>query len=278
MILDDVANGARFIIKGASALDPEIFRHRDLHALHVGPVPEDFGDRVRKAKIQQVLDRPFPEIMIDPEDRVLRKYPVQQAVQLPGAREVRAERLLDDDTPPARRVLLLCEPGAPESRDRVRSAIRNSGFPFPPGRVTVSLTPSDLRKVGAAFDLPIALGILAAAGVLPTREPRPFTVIGGLSLDGHVPPMAGLLPGRAALQPRLTAIGLQAVELPEGTLRGHTFHHAQADITATPLAHATNPNGAPSREAVYRDQRMTASFVHFYFPSQPDAAMGLFLP
>jgi magnesium chelatase family protein len=60
--------------------------------------------------------------------------------------------------------------------------------------VTVSLTPSDLRKVGAAFDLPIALGILAAAGVLPTREPRPFTVIGGLSLDGHVPPMAGLLP------------------------------------------------------------------------------------
>jgi len=68
------------------------------------------------------------------------------------------------------------------------------------------------------------------------------------------------------------------VDLPEGALRGHTFHYAQADIAATALAHATNPNGAPSREAVYRDRRMTASFVHFYFPSQPDAAMRLFLP
>ena len=90
--------------------------------------------------------------------------------------------------------------------------------------------------------------------------------------------MAGLLPGRAAIQPRLTAIGLQGVDLPEGTLRGHTFHHAHADIAATPLATAFNPNGAPGREAVYRDRRMTASFVHFYFPSQPEAAMQLFLP
>ncbi|HEV8695710.1 MAG TPA: cobyrinate a,c-diamide synthase [Lysobacter sp.] len=90
--------------------------------------------------------------------------------------------------------------------------------------------------------------------------------------------MAGLLPGRAVMQPRLVAIGLQAVDLPEGTLRGHTFHHAHADIAATPLATAVNPNGAPSREAVYRDRRLTASFVHFYFPSQPDAAMRLFLP
>lgn len=96
--------------------------------------------------------------------------------------------------------------------------------------------------------------------------------------EGHAYPMAGLLSGRAAMQPRLAALGLQAVELPEGTLRGHTFHHAQADIAATPLATATNPNGAPSREAVYRDRRLTASFVHFYFPSQPDAAMRLFLP
>src|SRR5262252_7909379 len=81
-----------------------------------------------------------------------------------------------------------------ESRDRVRTAIRNSGFPFPPERVTVSLAPADLRKVGAAFDLPIALGILAASGVLPYREGLPMVVVGGLSLDGTVPPMHGLLP------------------------------------------------------------------------------------
>ena len=96
--------------------------------------------------------------------------------------------------------------------------------------------------------------------------------------DGLATPMAGLLPGEAAVGPQLAAIGLQAVDLPEGTLRGHTFHHARARIDAPALATARNPNGAPSREAVYRNARMTASFVHFYFPSQPEAAMALFLP
>ena len=84
-----------------------------------------------------------------------------------------------------------------ESRDRVKTAIRNAGFPFPPTRVTVSLAPADLRKVGAAFDLPIALGILAASGVLPHRASRNedrFIAVGGVSLDGGVPPMRGLLP------------------------------------------------------------------------------------
>lgn len=81
-----------------------------------------------------------------------------------------------------------------ESRDRVRSAIRNSGFPFPAGRVTVSLAPADVRKVGAAFDLPIALGILAASGMLPQRDGRQMTVVGGLSLDGGIPSMRGILP------------------------------------------------------------------------------------
>ena len=57
-----------------------------------------------------------------------------------------------------------------ESRDRVRSAIRNSGFEFPPHRITVNLAPADVRKAGAAFDLPIALGILAASGVVERRH------------------------------------------------------------------------------------------------------------
>jgi magnesium chelatase family protein len=81
-----------------------------------------------------------------------------------------------------------------ESRDRVRTAIRNCGFPFPAERITVSLAPADIRKVGAAFDLPIALGVLAASGVLPHRDQTPLTVVGGLALDGTVPPMRGLLP------------------------------------------------------------------------------------
>ncbi len=93
---------------------------------------------------------------------------------------------------------------------------------------------------------------------------------------GHCASMAGLVPGRARMQARLAGLGLQALALPEGELRGHTFHHAQAGIAATPWLHARNPDGGPSREAVYRQQRLTASFVHWYFPSNPAAALGLF--
>ncbi|KQX97451.1 cobyrinic acid a,c-diamide synthase [Rhodanobacter sp. Root480] len=96
--------------------------------------------------------------------------------------------------------------------------------------------------------------------------------------EGHASPMAGLLRGDAAMQTRLCGLGLQGVELPEGTLRGHAFHYARAEIPVEPLALAINPNKGPSREAVYRRQRMTASFVHFYFPSNPAAAIGLFQP
>ncbi|WP_430391286.1 cobyrinate a,c-diamide synthase [Dyella sp. 20L07] len=96
--------------------------------------------------------------------------------------------------------------------------------------------------------------------------------------EGHVFPMAGLLGGSAQMQTRLGGLGMQSVALPEGVLRGHTFHYAKAELSIDPLAHANNPDGGPSREAVYRRQRMTASFVHFYFPSHPEAALRLFLP
>src|SRR5262245_56516463 len=67
-----------------------------------------------------------------------------------------------------------------ESRDRVRSAIRNSGFEFPPHRITVNLAPADVRKAGSAFDLPIALGILAAQGSVERRAIRDVVVLGEL--------------------------------------------------------------------------------------------------
>ena len=85
-----------------------------------------------------------------------------------------------------------------ESRDRVRSAIRNSGFEFPPHRITVNLAPADVRKAGAAFDLPIALGILAASGVLERREIPDLVLLGELSLDGSIQPTRGVLPIAAA--------------------------------------------------------------------------------
>lgn len=96
--------------------------------------------------------------------------------------------------------------------------------------------------------------------------------------DGSTLPMAGLLRGHAAMQPRLGGLGMQSVSLPEGTLRGHTFHYAQATIDESPLVMAINPDKGPSREGVYRRQRMTASFMHSYFPSSPEAATALFLP
>jgi magnesium chelatase family protein len=85
-----------------------------------------------------------------------------------------------------------------ESRDRVRSAIRNSGFEFPPHRVTVNLAPADIRKAGSAFDLPIALGVLAAGGQIARRDIVDILLLGELSLDGGIQPARGVLPIAAA--------------------------------------------------------------------------------
>ena len=85
-----------------------------------------------------------------------------------------------------------------ESRDRVRSAIRNSGFEFPPHRITVNLAPADVRKAGASFDLPIALGILAASGVVERRLIADLVIVGELSLDGSIHATRGVLPIAAA--------------------------------------------------------------------------------
>src|SRR5207302_3345136 len=78
-----------------------------------------------------------------------------------------------------------------ESRERVRTAIRNAGFAFPADRITVSLPPPDVRKEGASFDLPIALGILAATGSLRDGALDPFAVVGELALDGQIQPVRG---------------------------------------------------------------------------------------
>ena len=81
-----------------------------------------------------------------------------------------------------------------ESKERVRSAINNSGYRFPSGRVTVNLAPGDRRKEGALFDLPIALGILSANGSIDPLALERFVVVGELSLDGIVRKVDGILP------------------------------------------------------------------------------------
>lgn len=106
-----------------------------------------------------------------------------------------------------------------------------------------------------------------------------LSILDGLTdRDGERATMAGLIAGEAVMQKRFVALGMQAVELPEGELRGHSFHYARADIAAPVAITARNPNGGPTAEAVYRDRRLTASFAHLYFPSNPDAAVALFAP
>ncbi|KJH83149.1 cobyrinate a,c-diamide synthase [Stutzerimonas stutzeri] len=90
--------------------------------------------------------------------------------------------------------------------------------------------------------------------------------------------MLGLLSGEAKMQKRLAALALQAVELPEGCVRGHTFHHSSLDSTLQPLACGECPNYRRTAEAVYREGRLTASYIHFYLPSAPEAAAALFKP
>ncbi|MNJ28975.1 Cobyrinic acid A,C-diamide synthase [compost metagenome] len=90
--------------------------------------------------------------------------------------------------------------------------------------------------------------------------------------------LLGLLEGEAVMQKRLAALALQAVELPEGTLRGHTYHHSLTTTSLEPIARGHSPNGGRGAEAVYRCGRLTASYVHFYFASNPQAAAALLAP
>jgi len=103
-----------------------------------------------------------------------------------------------------------------ESRDRVRTAIRNSGFEFPSHRITVNLAPADIRKAGASYDLPIALGVLAANGVVEPRLLTGVILLGELSLDGSIQPIRGVLPvAVAARREGNTAILLPRANAPE---------------------------------------------------------------
>ena len=81
-----------------------------------------------------------------------------------------------------------------ESKERVRSAIKNSGFKFPVSRITVNLAPANLKKEGSQIDLPIAIGILAASRIIDKDIDEKTCIIGELSLDGEITSVEGALP------------------------------------------------------------------------------------
>jgi magnesium chelatase family protein len=81
-----------------------------------------------------------------------------------------------------------------ESIERILSAIKNTGFERPRTKVVVNMAPADIKKAGSAYDLPIAIGMLAATGQLPADELSQYIIMGELSLDGSVQPIKGALP------------------------------------------------------------------------------------
>lgn len=95
---------------------------------------------------------------------------------------------------PCFNIVGLPEGAVRESRERVRSAIKNCGYPFPARKITVNLAPADIKKEGAGLDLPIAAAILCAAGVMPQERLDAFAMLGELSLDGSIRPTRGILP------------------------------------------------------------------------------------
>jgi len=112
---------------------------------------------------------------------------------------------------PAFTVVGLPDAAVQESRERVRAAIRNSGMQFPNKRYTVNLAPADLRKEGPAYDLPMALGVLAATDQVPLESLVGAMFIGELSLDGTVRHVSGILP----LTLRAAEEGFERVYVPE---------------------------------------------------------------
>ena len=123
-----------------------------------------------------------------------------------------------------------------ESKDRVVAAVRNSGFDFPVRRVTVNLSPADVKKEGTAFDLPIALGVLAAEERFPVERLARVAVIGELALDGRLRPVRGVLPIALAVK----KMGFEALVLPAANA-------AEAAVVAglplVPASHLTDTVG-----------------------------------
>src|SRR3982074_453344 len=95
-------------------------------------------------------------------------------------------------------VVGLADKAVGESRERVRASFRALGLALPPQRITVNLSPADLAKEGSPSDLPIALGLLAAMGVIPRESVSRFVVLGELALDGSLSRVPGVLPAAIA--------------------------------------------------------------------------------
>ncbi|MBU6419106.1 MAG: YifB family Mg chelatase-like AAA ATPase [Proteobacteria bacterium] len=117
-----------------------------------------------------------------------------------------------------------------EARERVRAALTSMGLSLPPKRILVNLAPADMLKEGSHFDLPVALAVLAAMGVLPAEELAGFAALGELSLDGRLNPAAGVLPAAIAAQGRGWGLVCPAAQGAEASWAGELNILAAPDL------------------------------------------------
>jgi magnesium chelatase family protein len=150
-----------------------------------------------------------------------------------------------------------------ESRQRVRSALRNSGFELPVRRVTISLSPGDTKKAGTGFDLPIAIGFLVAIGELAPESVHPYAFLGELGLDGSIRGVRGVLPvaRRFAARRDVRGLVIPPANVDEaGLVRSMALH---APLTLITLVDALRsgelPRAEPAQERV--DTEDTADFA-----------------
>ena len=151
-----------------------------------------------------------------------------------------------------------------EGRERVTAALQNTGLPVPPRRITVNLAPADVRKVGSAFDLPIAIGLVADAKVVDPARLVGWAFLGELGLDGSLRPVRGALPIASVchregieglILPEANAREASAVEglsvLGAPTLRAVIDHLMGRGRLSPPVEMPLDPGDGPQREKAH---------------------------
>ncbi len=159
---------------------------------------------------------------------------------------------------PALNIVGLPETAVRESKDRVRSAILNAHLEFPPRRITINLAPADLPKEGSRFDLPIALGILAASGQLPPSTLMDYEFIGELALTGELRSVTGVLPTALACGRAGRKLILPANNGPEAGLAKKTETYRGCHLLAV-CAHLRGVDSLPRQQPVAAGQPATVA-------------------
>ena len=161
---------------------------------------------------------------------------------------------------PGLAIVGLPEAAVRESKDRVRSALINSGFEFPQRRITISLAPADLPKEGGRYDLPIALGILAASGQIPADRLEQHEFAGELSLSGELRPIRGALAMVLAAD-----AGERSFVLPADSAREAALAQPDAILAAGSLlavcAHLRGEDPLPAAAPAARDALLDVLLV-----------------